>query len=159
MEREMDHRFLWLGAVAIGGIIMASFILYGTAGQAGEAPAMPLRQTVAVDMNQVVPIIKPEELRDELASAQPPVLLDVREPAEREVAKIGHDANIPLGELSQRYVELPKDKPIVVYCRSGRRSARAVELLQEKGFTKVKNLDGGINAWSSRIHTSSCPEC
>lgn len=77
------------------------------------------------------------------------LLLDVREPAEYAAIHTPNAKLLPLGEVNQRLKELDtyKDKPIVVICRSGRRSAQAVALLQEAGFTQVSNVQGGIQAW------------
>jgi len=77
-------------------------------------------------------------------------LLDVREPYERELASIG-GILIPLSKLPARVNELDPAQEIVVYCHSGFRSARAVEFLRAVGFTKVRNLIGGIDAWSREI--------
>lgn len=80
-------------------------------------------------------------------------LLDVREPYERELASIGGKF-IPLSQLPGKVSELDSSREIVVYCHSGFRSGRAVELLREMGFTKVRNLVGGIDAWSREIDPS-----
>jgi len=83
-------------------------------------------------------------------------LLDVREDHEREIATIEGANWIPLGELERRIGELIpfKETPIVVHCRSGARSEKAVRLLLERGFTRVENLDGGIDAWSLTVDPS-----
>ena len=78
------------------------------------------------------------------------ILLDVREPWEREIADIGGSL-IPLGELQNRLGELPNDKPIIALCHHGVRSRSAVTMLQRAGFENAVNLDGGIAAWSERI--------
>ncbi len=78
-------------------------------------------------------------------------LLDVREPNEAAISQIPASVMIPLGQVAQRLSELPKDVPIVVYCHHGGRSARAAQFLQEQGFTDVKNLRGGIDAWALEI--------
>ncbi len=77
------------------------------------------------------------------------LLLDVREPAEYAAIHAPNAKLIPLGEVGSRLNELEayKNKPIAVMCRSGRRSAKAVALLQEAGFTQVSNVQGGIQAW------------
>ena len=81
-------------------------------------------------------------------------LLDVREPDEFETARIAGSTLIPLGELADRISELPQNKKIAVHCKSGRRSARAVEELQQAGFSDVWNIEGGILAWSREIDPS-----
>jgi rhodanese-related sulfurtransferase len=81
-------------------------------------------------------------------------LLDVREPREWDIARIEGSTLIPLGELPKRFTELPQGpgaSDIVIVCKSGVRSAKAVNLLREQGFDRVLNLKGGILAWISRI--------
>lgn len=97
-----------------------------------------------------VPVVDTEKLDSKLHSAKPPFLLDVRQPDEFEQSRIKGAVLIPLGDLPNRLDELPTDRPIVVYCRSGHRSARAVEFLQNSGFQNVESLTGGINAWADK---------
>jgi sulfur-carrier protein adenylyltransferase/sulfurtransferase len=80
-------------------------------------------------------------------------LLDVREPHELEISKISSAINIPLGQLAGRLSELNSADDMVVLCKSGSRSMRALELLSSAGFKKVKNLKGGINAWAREVDT------
>jgi molybdopterin/thiamine biosynthesis adenylyltransferase/rhodanese-related sulfurtransferase len=82
------------------------------------------------------------------------VLLDVREPHELEISRLPNSVNIPLGNLAARLSELDSAREMVVFCKSGTRSARALELLASAGFKKVKNLKGGINAWAREVDTS-----
>lgn len=78
-------------------------------------------------------------------------LIDVREQFERDIANIGGRL-IPLGEIKFHLVEIEKDKQVIIYCRSGRRSADAVKLLQEAtGHEELYNLKGGILAWAADI--------
>jgi adenylyltransferase/sulfurtransferase len=84
-------------------------------------------------------------------AGEPFELIDVREPFEHEIARIDGAKLIPLGEISERLDELEREQLVVVHCHSGKRSAQAVRLLQQRGFTKVYNLDGGIDAWSDQI--------
>ncbi len=79
------------------------------------------------------------------------LLLDVREPHELQIAALPGAVNIPLGSLAARLPELDSAKEMVVFCKSGTRSARALELLASAGFKKVKNLRGGINAWAREV--------
>jgi adenylyltransferase/sulfurtransferase len=78
-------------------------------------------------------------------------LLDVREPHELEISALPEAVNIPLGTLAARLSELDSAEEMVVFCKSGSRSTRALELLASAGFKKVKNLKGGINAWAKEI--------
>jgi adenylyltransferase/sulfurtransferase len=87
-----------------------------------------------------------DELRLWRAEGRRHFLLDVREPSEHSSARIEGSMLIPLGSLASRLDELPEDRPLVVHCQSGGRSARAVQLLRSKGF-EAYNLTGGIMAW------------
>jgi molybdopterin/thiamine biosynthesis adenylyltransferase/rhodanese-related sulfurtransferase len=95
--------------------------------------------------------ISPEELADKIKAGENIKLLDVREPHELNISKIDGAMLIPLGSLAGRLSELNGAEEIVVLCRTGSRSARAVELLQSVGFRKVKNLVGGINDWARKV--------
>ncbi len=79
------------------------------------------------------------------------LLLDVREPDEYAAVHAPGSMLMPLGQLPSRLGELQayRNKPIAVICRSGRRSARAVEILRNAGFTEAVNVEGGMNAWES----------
>jgi molybdopterin/thiamine biosynthesis adenylyltransferase/rhodanese-related sulfurtransferase len=79
------------------------------------------------------------------------VLLDVREPHELEISALPNAVNIPLGQLAGRLSELDSAQEMVIFCKAGTRSARALELLVSAGFKKVKNLKGGINAWAKDV--------
>jgi adenylyltransferase/sulfurtransferase len=81
-------------------------------------------------------------------------LLDVREPHELEISHIEGATLIPLGQLAARLSELDSADEMVVFCKAGTRSARALELLLSAGFRKVKNLKGGINAWAKDVDPS-----
>ena len=81
-------------------------------------------------------------------------LLDVREPHELAISAIPNSVNIPLGTLAARLSELDSAEDMVVFCKAGTRSTRALELLVSAGFKKVKNLKGGINAWAKEVDTS-----
>jgi sulfur-carrier protein adenylyltransferase/sulfurtransferase len=79
------------------------------------------------------------------------VLLDVREPFEREIAAIEPSVHIPMQEVPQRLSELPRDRLVVVYCHHGGRSAMVAAFLEAEGFPIVANLRGGIDAWSLEV--------
>ena len=81
-------------------------------------------------------------------------VLDVREPQEYQICRIPDSTLIPLGDLPQRLSELEGHDDMVVHCKSGARSAKAVKLLREAGFSKAKNLRGGILAWIDRVDPS-----
>jgi adenylyltransferase/sulfurtransferase len=81
-------------------------------------------------------------------------LIDVREPHELQISHIEGADLIPLGQLASRLSELDSAEEIVLFCKAGTRSARALELLLSAGFRKVKNLKGGINAWAREVDPS-----
>lgn len=91
-----------------------------------------------------------KELAAKLANQEDIFLLDVRNIDEHTLFNIGGHL-CPLAELPKRLDELPRDKSIVVYCRSGHRSQIAVEFLQSQGFTNLQNLLGGVLAWQQEI--------
>ncbi|HUV92711.1 MAG TPA: molybdopterin-synthase adenylyltransferase MoeB [Anaerolineales bacterium] len=98
--------------------------------------------------------ITAEQLADKLEHGDQIRLLDVREPHELEISHLDGATVIPLGQLAARLSELDSAEEMVVLCKSGTRSARALELLVSAGFRKVKNLEGGINAWAEEIDPS-----
>ncbi len=105
------------------------------------------------DQAPALPEISVEQLKEKLARRENFLLLDVREPHEYEIARIEGSRLIPLGALPERFAELDRALPVVVHCKSGGRSGKAVKLLREKGFDAV-NVAGGINAWSERVDPS-----
>jgi adenylyltransferase/sulfurtransferase len=111
----------------------------GIRGESQEAP-----------VSSGVPEIRPEELKARLDAGDDVFILDVREPHEYQICNLGGHL-IPLGELPARLNELDSSREIVAHCRSGVRSAQAVTLLRQAGFAKVKNLAGGILAWSDKV--------
>jgi adenylyltransferase/sulfurtransferase len=101
-----------------------------------------------------IPTISAHELKRKMDAREPFELIDVREVFEYEIARIDGAKLIPLGEIAERADELQLERPIVVHCHSGGRSAEAVRLLQQRGFANVYNLEGGIDAWSDQIDPS-----
>ncbi|HSR52576.1 MAG TPA: molybdopterin-synthase adenylyltransferase MoeB [Acidobacteriota bacterium] len=104
---------------------------------------------------QHTPEVSVRDFKAELDAGKELFVLDVRNPHELDIAKLeATSAVIPLPELEGRVDELDRDKDIVVFCRSGARSADATEMLLERGFKRVRNLAGGILAWSDEIDPS-----
>ncbi len=96
-----------------------------------------------------------EELKDWKDQGEEFVLLDVRNPGEWAIGKIGEgETDIPLHLLPLRFQDLDPEKTTIIYCRTGIRSLNAMRFLQQKGFRDVRNLVGGIHAWSHRIDPS-----
>jgi len=98
-----------------------------------------------------VPSIRPAELKRRLDAGESIRIIDVREPGEWAIARIPGSTLIPLRELESRRDEFDPDAEIVVVCRTGRRSARAVDRLRRAGCGNVWNLEGGIVAWASEV--------
>jgi adenylyltransferase/sulfurtransferase len=124
-------------------------------GQQQSFSSLPRYREAACTINRnKIKTITPSELAALLKqSGEKIFLLDVREPYEYAICHL--DAKlIPLKELTERYRELNPSCPIVVYCKMGARSQGAVEFLQQRGFTSVKNLEGGILRWINEIDNS-----
>jgi sulfur-carrier protein adenylyltransferase/sulfurtransferase len=98
--------------------------------------------------------ITPMELDRKLKSGAPLLLVDVREPHELEISHIDGTHNIPLGQLAMRTNELNLQDEIVLICKAGVRSTRALQVLLGSGFHNVHNLKGGMNAWAKEIDPS-----
>lgn len=99
-------------------------------------------------MNQITV----KELKERLDAGEDVQLIDVRQPDENAVAKLPNSKLIPLGEVPARRGEIDSTREAVIYCKSGGRSARAIEFLQQTGYTgDLTNLAGGITAWSNEI--------
>jgi rhodanese-related sulfurtransferase len=97
--------------------------------------------------------ISPVEAAEKLRSSNPPRLLDVREPDEHAFAALPNSTLIPLGQIGSRAGEIEdwKDEEIIVYCHHGIRSLRAIAQLRHMGFTKLRNLAGGIDRWTTDV--------
>jgi adenylyltransferase/sulfurtransferase len=98
-----------------------------------------------------VPEVTALDLKRMMDEKKPFVLVDVREPHEFQICRIPNSKLIPLGQVPQRMNELNTADEIVVHCKSGKRSAQAVDLLLKSGFRKIRNLQGGILAWSDQV--------
>lgn len=109
----------------------------------GEKPTM----TNLAPNTPAIPEITAEQLKKEMASSNPPFLLDVRNQDEFNERRIEGSHLIPLPVLAERFGELDPSVDMVVHCRLGGRSAKAIQFLQSKGFTKLRNLVGGIEAY------------
>jgi rhodanese-related sulfurtransferase len=96
-----------------------------------------------------VPSISPEDAQGRATAegADRALIVDVREPGEFAQARIPGSVLIPLGQFIERYAELPADRPLLMVCRSGSRSAGATAFLLRNGFPEVANIAGGILAW------------
>jgi rhodanese-related sulfurtransferase len=111
-------------------------------GQAAPPPAAP----AAVDLAQLPQTID-VATAGALLGREDVVLLDVREQDEYDAGHIPGVRLIPLGQVAERLAEIPRDKTVVVTCRSGNRSAQAAAILRQQGYTRVHNMEGGFAAW------------
>jgi rhodanese-related sulfurtransferase len=100
------------------------------------------------------PAITVAQLAEKLKGPQPPLLIDVREPDEYEFCRIPSARLLPLGEIQSWARELDPQAEIVLQCHTGMRSAHAASYLARLGFTRVYNLEGGIDAWADEIDPS-----
>jgi adenylyltransferase/sulfurtransferase len=115
----------------------------------GIAPASKEEIKVKNGVAQITPV----ELKRRIDAGEDVFILDVREPFEYQIANIGGKL-IPQNDVPQRLTEIPRDREVVVHCRSGARSQRIAEFLKQSGYTQVVNLAGGILAWSDEIDPS-----
>jgi adenylyltransferase/sulfurtransferase len=104
-------------------------------------------------MTVTVPVITPTELKARLDAGDVPVLVDVRELYEADIADLPDhgQARIPTAEFADRFEELDRSQEVVLYCRSGRRSDWAARILLENGYERVYNLKGGVLAWRNEV--------
>ncbi len=121
----------------------------------GENPTITELEeiTFACDMpeHETLKEIDVHQLKQRMESELPFVLLDVREPVEIEIAQLPDSKKIPLGELPGRLDELDPEMETIVHCKAGGRSAQALAILNDAGFSDAKHVAGGINAWSTEI--------
>ena len=101
--------------------------------------------------------ITPEELKAEIDAGRAPRVLDVREAWELGICSLPGTLHMPMNEVPDRLAELDASQPLVVMCRSGGRSLRVAQYLEQQGFARVSNLTGGILAWGERIDPSLRP--
>ncbi|MGA2222258.1 MAG: molybdopterin-synthase adenylyltransferase MoeB [Verrucomicrobiia bacterium] len=118
----------------------------------GEEAGTPRDSTVGKEDAGLGPDdISVEQLKKMRDAKEDFVLVDVRNPDEFQICTIDGSVKLPLPDLPQRFKELPKDKLIVLHCKTGARSTRALKFLRSHGYPKLKNVAGGINAWAERI--------
>ena len=114
----------------------------------GVTPVAPVAVRAAAEHDDEATV---EELKTRIDADESFLLLDVREPQEFEICRIPGSVLIPLGDLPARLGELSEGDNLIVHCKSGVRSGKAVKLLREAGYSKARNLKGGILAWITRI--------
>jgi rhodanese-related sulfurtransferase len=112
---------------------------------AGGLAAVGSRRELIVSTDR----LSPETAAQRMASATPPLAIDVRSPRERAEKWIAESVHKPLNSLRAAASEVPRDRPLLVHCAGGYRSSMAASLLQRDGFTNVSELAGGLAAWES----------
>ena len=98
--------------------------------------------------------ITPTELSKKITSGADVMLVDVREPHEWNAGHIESAVHIPMSQVQQRLGEIPRDRELVMICRSGQRSAHVQQFLEQQGYTRVKNLTGGMTRWAREVDPS-----
>ena len=135
-------------------------LLVGLLCALGLTPAFP-SLAAAEDMPMMTvprtPTMTAQQLQAKMAKKEPLFLLDVREEDEYAQGHIEGATLIPVKSIRASLDKLPKDKPLVLYCRSGRRSGRVVDFLATEGFTNAVSLEGGILAWSAAGAKTTAP--
>ena len=128
-------------------LVMAIFtILVLTLTACSATSAAPAALTSQVDVAQLGPNVDVATV-NALQGRDDVVILDVREQSEYDAGHIPGVTLIPMNTVASRLDEIPKDKPVVVTCRSGNRSDQVTDFLRQQGYTNVHNMTGGINAW------------
>ena len=111
-------------------------------------PVRPHEEAMKTDEMTVL------ELKERMDRGDAPTVIDVREPHEHQICSIPGATLIPLAQLPSKLAELDPSTEVVVHCRSGGRSSKAVAFMREKGFTQAKNLKGGVLAWVDQVDPS-----
>jgi len=121
----------------------------------GEAPSIvePIdyEQFCSARSDTKIAALSPIELNDRLKKNEKIALIDVREPFEFEIARLPDARLLPLGKIATDFNEIPREGTAVVICKSGIRSARAIEFLRGHGFDNLLNLEGGMDAWREQV--------
>jgi len=128
-KKKQNKVWLW---VVLGVVVLAVSVIIGV--QTGKQAAVVMPDTVTV-----------QDAQERFGNGA--YLLDVREQSEWDAGHIEGAALIPLGQLAERASELPKDRDILIICRSGNRSGQARDLLRGMGFERTTSISGGITAW------------
>ena len=116
------------------------------ADQAGPTPSQPAAAPAAASGS--LPLISPQALLERQAKKDQSVfVLDVRTPEEYAAGHVPGAVNVPYDQVASHLAKIPKDKEVVLYCRSGRRTGLAAEVLEANGYTKLVHLQGDMQAW------------
>jgi rhodanese-related sulfurtransferase len=119
-----------------------------------QAGTVPADKPAEISSPPAVKEVSAEEVKARIDAGSAPVIIDVREPWEHEIANIAQATLIPMNTIPARMDELDRNAEIVVYCHHGARSLNVASYLVQHGFTNVKNLTGGIDSWARRVDRS-----
>jgi len=140
---ESRRNFVFIGAVVLALIVLFLFVpMKGK--DLGIAPSD-------------VPTISANDLRALMVSEEPVLILDVRKQEEFDAGHIDDAVLLPLDTLPEHYEEIPRDEKVVVYCRTGKRSAKAASFFKEKGFDNILSLSGGYVEWIASAPSAAVP--
>lgn len=128
----------------------AAFAVFLAAAASPGTTANTTPDAKAAPQQESVPLIEPAQLKAMQASGMRLVLVDVRQPEEFAAGHIEGAQLMPLDTVEANYTKLPKDVKLIVYCRSGHRSAKAVHILLSHGYSRAVSLDGGYLAWTGQ---------
>ena len=132
------------GAFAATMLVAAASI----ADQAGGPAPGQAASASAAAASASLPLISPQALLERQAKRDPSLfVLDVRTPEEYAAGHVPGAVNVPYDQVASHLAEIPKDKDVVLYCRSGRRTGLAAEVLEANGYTKLGHLQGDMEAW------------
>lgn len=124
------------------------------AAAAASAPESSASATTLTTGPGGIPEISPEGLKERLDRGDDILVVDVREPHEVEICRIAGTTLIPLGEIPKRFAEIDRTKDVIVHCKVGGRSAKAVQFLRDQGYDRAINLKGGILGWIDKVDPS-----
>lgn len=140
-----------LAALLLAGALWLAFSVIAVAGEPAMTPTAPAPAAAATTAAPAAMAAEPmtQEALLEHQSMHPDRLfvLDVRTPREYAEGHVPGAVNVPQEQLASRLAEVPKDKDVVIYCRSGRRSALAADVLAANGYSRLSHLEGDMNAW------------
>ncbi|MBI5667863.1 MAG: rhodanese-like domain-containing protein [Chloroflexi bacterium] len=137
-QRQTNTKWLWIGLAVVAVVIIAALAV----------SQLTNRGTAVLEVNNLpaeISVAQAVAMRDEGA-----FILDVRQPEEWTEFHVPDSTLIPLGELSARVNEVPRDRQVVVVCRSGNRSQQGRDILRQAGFTQVTSMSGGLREWQAQ---------
>ena len=131
---------------------MLSRLGFGKSAGAGVSASAGAGANADANVSVSVRTLKSAEFRSAMEHSMSKQLIDVREPVEYKNGFIPGAINIPLSQIEQRMGNIPRDRDLFIYCRSGMRSKNAARILRKHGYTRLVNLQGGISSWSGKLN-------